>query len=214
MNANDYTRAEVPGIIRSIYAYHTQSRGWSDIGYNYLVDRFGRIWEGRYGGIDRPVVGAHTLNYNDYAFAMSAIGNYDIHQPSSAMVQAYGALFAWKLSLHGVDASSTKQWVGSRYFQAINGHRDAASTACPGRYLYAKIPQIRTLAAAAQRGWSGRELESDLASTPHPDLIVRRASDGQGFVHPDRWPHRLQGPGDASRSPDADTGRGLTRPHR
>ena len=184
VNANDYTRAEVPGIIRSIYAYHTQSRGWSDIGYNYLVDRFGRIWEGRYGGIDRPVVGAHTLNYNDYAFAMSAIGNYDIHQPSSAMVQAYGALFAWKLSLHGVDASSTKQWVGSRNFQAINGHRDAASTACPGRYLYARIPQIRTLAAAAQRGWSGRELESDLASTPHPDLIVRRASDGKGFVIP------------------------------
>ena len=184
VNANDYTRAEVPGIIRSIYAYHTQSRGWSDIGYNYVVDRFGRIWEGRYGGIDRPVVGAHTLNYNDYAFAMSAIGNYDIHQPSQAMVEAYGALFAWKLSLHGVDASSTKQWVGSRYFEAINGHRDAASTACPGRYLYAKIPEIRQLAAAAQRGWSGRELESDLASTPHPDLIVRRTSDGQGFVIP------------------------------
>jgi hypothetical protein len=184
VNANDYTRAEVPGILRSIYAYHTQSRGWSDIGYNFLVDRFGRIWEGRYGGIDRPVVGAHTLNYNDYAFAMSAIGNYDIKQPSQAMVQAYGALFAWKLSLHGVDASSKKQWVGSKDFQAINGHRDAASTACPGKYLYAKIPEIRRLAAEAQRGWSGRELESNLASTPHPDLIVRRASDGQGFVIP------------------------------
>jgi len=184
VNANDYSRAEVPGIIRSIYAYHTQSRGWSDIGYNFLVDRFGRIWEGRYGGIDRPVVGAHTLNYNDYAFAMSAIGNYDIKQPSQAMVEAYGALFAWKLSLHGVDASSTKQWVGSKYFEAINGHRDAASTACPGRYLYAKIPQIRALAAEAQRGWAGRELESNLASTPYPDLVVRRASDGQGFVIP------------------------------
>ncbi len=184
VNANDYSRAEVPGIIRSIYAYHTQSRGWSDIGYNFLVDRFGRIWEGRYGGIDRPVVGAHTLNYNEYSFAMSAIGNYDIKQPSQAMVQAYGALFAWKLSLHGVDASSTKQWVGSKYFEAINGHRDAAATACPGRYLYAKLPEIRRLAAEAQRGWAGRELESNLASTPHPDLIVRRASDGQGFVIP------------------------------
>ena len=184
VNANDYTRAEVPAILRSIYAYHTQSRGWSDIGYNFLVDRFGRIWEGRYGGIDRPVVGAHTLNYNDYSFAMSAIGNYDIKQPSQAMVQAYGALFAWKLSLHGVDASSTKQWVGSRYFEAINGHRDAASTACPGKYLYAKIPQIRKLAAEAQRGWSGRELESNLAGSSYPDLVVRRASDGQGFIIP------------------------------
>jgi hypothetical protein len=184
VNANDYTRAEVPGIIRSIYAYHVRSRGWSDIGYNFLVDRFGRIWEGRYGGVDRPVVGAHTLNYNDYSFAMSAIGNYDIKRPSRAMIEAYGALFAWKLSLHGVDASSTRQRVGSRNFQAINGHRDAASTACPGRYLYAKIPRIRALAAAAQRGWSGRQLESDLAGARYPDLIVRRARDGRAFVIP------------------------------
>jgi hypothetical protein len=184
VNANDYTRAEVPGILRGIYAYHTQSRGWSDIGYNFLVDRFGRIWEGRYGGVDRPVVGAHTLNYNDYAFAMSAIGNYDIKQPRDVMLQAYGTLFAWKLSLHGIDASSTKQWVGSRYFEAINGHRDAGQTACPGRYLYAKLPLIREYAAADQQGWAGRALDSDLAGDAHPDIVVRRASDGRGFILP------------------------------
>jgi N-acetylmuramoyl-L-alanine amidase-like protein/VCBS repeat protein len=184
VNANDYSRDEVPGIIRSIYAYHTKSRGWSDIGYNYLVDRFGRIWEGRFGGIDRPVVGAHTLDYNDYAFAMSAIGNYETKQPTGAMVEAYGALFAWKLSLHGVDASSPSQVVGARSFPAINGHRDAASTACPGRYLYARLGDIRRLAAEAQRGWAGRELESDLVGTDHPDLVVRRAGDGQAFVVP------------------------------
>ena len=80
----------------------------------FLVDRFGRIWEGRYGGVDRPVVGAHTLGFNDHAFAMSAIGNFDVRQPSRAMLEAYGALFAWKLSLHGVDAASTKQYVASR----------------------------------------------------------------------------------------------------
>ena len=184
VNANDYTRAQVPGLIRSIYAYHTQSRGWSDVGYNFLVDRFGRIWEGRYGGIDRPVVGAHTLGYNDYAFAMSAIGNFDVAQPRQAMLQAYGALFAWKLSLHGIDASSTRQRVGSRWFPAINGHRDAGSTACPGRYLYAKLGTIRSLAAAAQQDWSGRDLRSDLAGSPHPDLVVRRASDKRVFVLP------------------------------
>ncbi len=82
VNANAYTRAEVPGILRSIYAYHTQSLGWSDVGYNYLVDKFGRIWEGRAGGVDRPVVGAHTLGYNDWSFAMSAIGNYETVGPA------------------------------------------------------------------------------------------------------------------------------------
>lgn len=184
VNANDYTKEQVPGILRSIYAYHTKSRGWSDVGYNYLVDRFGRIWEGRAGGVERPVVGAHTLGYNDYSFAMSAIGNFDVKKPSSAMVQAYGALFAWKLSLHGVSAASPQQVVGSKTFQAINGHRDAGSTACPGKYLYAKIPKIRQLAATAQQGWSGRELESNLAGSPQPDLVVRRAADKRVFVLP------------------------------
>ena len=186
VNANDYTPDEVPGILRSIYAYHTQSRGWSDIGYNFLVDKFGRIWEGRYGGVDRPVVGAHTLNYNDYSFAMSAIGNFETAQPPAAMLQAYGVLFAWKLSLHGVDAASTLQQVGSTEFQAINGHRDAAATACPGKYLYAQIPLIRQYAAAAQQGWAGRELESSVAGSPYPDLLVRRKSDSQVYVVPDQ----------------------------
>ena len=138
----------MPGILRSIYAYHVKSRGWSDIGYNFLVDRFGRIWEGRYGGIDKAVVGAHTLGYNDYAFAMSAIGNFDVVQPPEVMLQAYGALFAWKLGLHGVNPASMSQQVGRTKFAAINGHRDAGSTACPGRYLYAKLANIRAYAVA------------------------------------------------------------------
>src|SRR3712207_7699803 len=79
---------EVPSILRGIYAYHTKSRGWSDIGYNFLVDRFGQIWEGRYGGVNRAVVGAHTLGYNERSFAMSAIGNFETAHPSPAMIDA------------------------------------------------------------------------------------------------------------------------------
>src|SRR5262249_21266987 len=134
--------------------------------------------------VDRAVVGAHTLGFNDDSFAASAIGNYQIVKPTPAMIQAYATLFAWKLSLHGVDAASTHQWVTSRWFQAINGHRDAAATLCPGQYLYDKLRRIRKLAASEQRGWAGRQLESNLASTRHPDLVVRRASDGEGFVIP------------------------------
>lgn len=184
VNANNYTADQVPGIIRSIYSYHVKTRGWSDIGYNFLVDRFGRIWEGRFGGVGRPVVGAHTQGYNQYSFAMSAIGNFDTARPSSAMVTAYAQLFAWKLSLHGVSAASTSQRVGSKTFRAINGHRDAGSTACPGKYLYAQIPAIRTKAASLQASWNGRNLESNLAGTSHPDVVVRRASDGRGMVLP------------------------------
>ncbi|MEP9383930.1 FG-GAP-like repeat-containing protein [Nocardioides cheoyonin] len=185
VNANDYTRAEVPGIIRSIYAYHVQSRGWRDIGYNFLLDKFGRIWEGRYGGVARPVVGAHTENYNDYGFGAAAIGNFETAKPSSALIQAYGALFAWKLALHGVNANATNVRIGGRVFpHAIEGHRDTKATACPGRYLYARIPDIRRIAASLQKGWSGRELDSQLAATKYPDLVARRASDKRIFVIP------------------------------
>ena len=190
VNANDYTPDEVPGILRSIYAYHTAGRGWSDIGYNFLVDKFGRIWEGRYGGVDRPVVGAHTLNYNEYSFAMSAIGNFETAQPPAAMLQAYGVLFAWKLCLHGVDAASPQQWVGSKYFQGINGHRDAAATACPGKYLYAQIPLIRQYAAAAQQGWAGRELESSVTASAYPGPAAPQEVGRPGV----RRPHQRDDP--------------------
>lgn len=184
VNANAYTAAQVPSIIRGIYAYHVESRGWSDIGYNFLVDRFGRVWEGRAGGVDRPVVGAHTLDYNDYSFAMSAIGNFEKARPTKAMLDAYARVFAWKLSLHGVTASSTKQLVGASYFPAINGHRDAAQTACPGKYLYAKIPYIRLAARSQQRSWAGREREVDLTGSGYPDLLLRRKSDKRAMLLP------------------------------
>lgn len=173
VNANGYTRDQVPALLRGIYAYHTQSKGWSDIGYNFVVDRFGRIWEGRYGGVARPVVGAHTLGYNEYSFAMSALGNFDSAKPSAAMLDAYGRLFAWKLSLHGVSTAATKQQVGDRTFPAINGHRDAGTTACPGRYLYNRLTRIRELAEQYQRPFTARTRSADVAGSPWPDLVVR-----------------------------------------
>jgi hypothetical protein len=192
VNANSYSAEQVPAIIRGIYAYHTQSRGWSDIGYNFLVDRFGRIWEGRYGGVDKPVVGAHTLNYNESSFAMSAIGNFETAQPTSPMIDAYGRLFAWKLAISGVNATSTRQVVNGRTFQAINGHRDAGSTACPGKYLYAKLAEIRTLAGSYQTAGSTPQpppatvkptpLNTNISGSAWPDFVIRDAASQQAFV--------------------------------
>ncbi len=150
VNANSYSSAQVPALLRGIYAYHTQSRGWRDIGYNFLVDRFGRIWEGRYGGVGSPVVGAHTLGYNEVSFAMSAIGNFDIAAPPQAVLAAYARLFAWKLSLYSIAANAPRVYVKNRWLPAINGHRDVGQTACPGRYLYAKLPYVRTAARSVQ----------------------------------------------------------------
>jgi N-acetylmuramoyl-L-alanine amidase/FG-GAP-like repeat len=181
VNSNDYTRAEVPAILRGIYAYHTQSRGWRDIGYNFLIDRFGRIWEGRYGGEALPVVGAHTLNYNENSFAASAIGNYQTGKPSAAMLEAYERLYAWKLSLHGV-RPDTRQVVAGTAFNAISGHRDAAATACPGIHLYRQLPAIIERAAEYQRRYAGRELAHSVAGSVAPDVVAVGRADGSVSV--------------------------------
>ena len=178
VNANDYTSAQVPALIRGIYAYHTRSRGWSDIGYNFLVDRFGRIWEGRYGGVTRNPMGAHTLGYNDVSFAMSAIGNFETAQPSSAMLESYAKLMAWKLSMANIRANG-KVTMHGKTFNAISGHRDAGSTACPGRNLYAKLASIRTRAAQIQ---AGATTAPDPTPTAYNPLTTPTASVAQAAM--------------------------------
>jgi N-acetylmuramoyl-L-alanine amidase len=150
VNANSYTAAQVPGIIRAMYAYHVNGLGWNDIGYNFLIDRFGRIWEGRYGGMDRPVVGAQTLNHNAYSFGASAIGNFDVAAPPSAVTAAFTRLIGWKAQVHRFNPAGSAN-MGGHTLLAVSGHRDAFATACPGRFLYAKVPAIRAGAAALAR---------------------------------------------------------------
>ena len=94
--------------------------GWSDIGYNFLVDRFGRIWTGRAGGAAKAVRGAHTLGFNATSAGISVIGNLDLVAPSSAVLDAIAQVAAWKLSRYGHRASETATVVseGSDKFRA------------------------------------------------------------------------------------------------
>jgi hypothetical protein len=154
--ANDYTEAETPAVLRSIYAYHVKSNGWSDIGYNYLVDRFGRVWEGRYGGITRAVIGAHTGGFNTDSFGTSLIGTFTTTPPPAATLTSLEQLFAWKLGAYYRDPMSTatlrsggggtsKYAAGTLHtFAVVSGHRDAGNTTCPGEATYARMGAIRT----------------------------------------------------------------------
>ena len=81
VSSNDYSAAEVPAMIRAFYAYHVEGNGWCDVGYNFLVDRFGRIWEGRYGGIDKAVIGSHTGGFNNDSFGVAMIGDFSAVTP-------------------------------------------------------------------------------------------------------------------------------------
>jgi len=159
-SSNEYTEAEVPGLIRGFYAYHVKSLGWSDLGYNVLVDKFGNAWEGRAGGLDRPVIGAHAGGFNTGTAGVSMIGTYGTVEPSAAMKETVAQVAAWKLGLHDRDprssvtltsAGSTRWSAGTPVTLArIFGHREVSSTACPGDRGQAALAGLRERAAALQ----------------------------------------------------------------
>jgi hypothetical protein len=184
VSANAYSQAEVPGILRGILAYHTRSLGWDDIGYNFLVDRFGRIWEGRGGGTDRAVIGAHTAGHNTEAFAMSAIGTFSTVTPPSAVISAYQRLFAWKFAVHGVDPRKAAYY-GGRAYNAISGHRDVYSTQCPGQRLYNLLPAIRS-GTIARMGtfphFDNLAAAGDVDGDGQQDLVAN-AADGTLYLY-------------------------------
>ncbi|NJP13891.1 N-acetylmuramoyl-L-alanine amidase [Streptomyces sp. WAC00469] len=159
---NDYSCADTPRIIRGLYEGQTDGRHWDDIGYNFLVDRCGTVYEGRAGGVDRPVTGAHTQGFNHRTAGIAAIGTFDAGTPvPRAMTDAIAALVAWKLGLAGVDPRSSVVLVSSnghsRYpagtaalLPALAGHRDGFPTDCPGAALAARFPALRETAARLQ----------------------------------------------------------------
>jgi hypothetical protein len=158
--SNSYSRAQSAAIVRSIQAYHVLGNGWDDIGYNFLVDKYGQVFEGRFGGIERPVIGAHALGFNRGSVGVALIGNYNSSTMTAAARSAVVRLLAWRLDIAHVDPLSVTTAVstGNPRFRAgtrvptkvISGHRDVYPTSCPGTYVYGQLSNIRT--AVAQTG--------------------------------------------------------------
>lgn len=163
VTTNNYAPSQVDDILRGIYRTHADVNGWCDIAYNFLVDRFGTIWEGRSGGIDEPVIGGHAKGFNTWTVGVAVLGNHHTAgAPTAASVAAVEAVAAWKLSYHGVDPLGVN-WLQNRSsspphrfperawveMPAIVGHRDLGLTACPGNLLYPSIPDMRASAAPA-----------------------------------------------------------------
>ena len=155
---NAYGPEQAPAIVRAIQTYHVKGNGWNDIGYNALVDRFGTVYEGRFGGIDRNVVGAHARGFNTGSFGIAVLGDFRAASPTSASVDALVRTLAWRLDLAHVDPLGTFNGISSGnerfnpgipvFLRAISGHRDTGLTTCPGETLYAQIPAIATRVAA------------------------------------------------------------------
>jgi hypothetical protein len=150
--SNSYSRAQSPAIVRAIEIYHVLGNGWNDIGYNFLVDKYGRIFEGRYGGIERNVVGAHAQGFNTGSVGVALMGTYTSRAPSKVALRSLEALLAWRLDLAHVDPRGTLTYLSGGnprfgpgvpvFLRTISGHRDTGFTECPGNVLYRQIPNI------------------------------------------------------------------------
>jgi hypothetical protein len=164
VNANDYTRSEAPDVVLAICRFHRDTNKWNDIGYNFLVDRFGTIYEGRAGGIDKPVVGAQAQGYNAQSTGIANIGTFSTVQQTPEALRAMARLIQWKLPLEGVPTTGTTTLVSAggsenRYPSGtrltrdrIIGHRDTGATTCPGDALYAQLPELRRLVGSQLPG--------------------------------------------------------------
>jgi uncharacterized protein with LGFP repeats len=167
---NDYAPADSAAIVRSIFAYHTRALGWGDIAYNALVDKYGQVFEGRFGGITKPVEGSHTGGFNTNTWAVCMIGDFEKTPPTPVQLRSVGQLLGWRLAMDGVNpkGATTLTSAGgpfTRFPQGVTptlpnifAHRDVGDTACPGNAGYAFLDRIRDIAARFNEPPSAQDL--------------------------------------------------------
>ncbi len=193
VGTNDYTQADVPAILRAIQSFHQNSRGWNDIAYNFLIDRWGGIWEGRSGGIGKPIIGSHAANFNTGTVGISLMGDFSGGtEPTAAALDATVEVADWKLALAGVDPAGTTTVVGTAdnvfptgqtvTIPTIVGHRDIGQTDCPGR-VWNHLGDIRA-AAAGRRA----DVHQGQPRTNRSRVTGRRHGRRLGIRSPDRRP--------------------------
>ncbi len=181
---NAVSCAESRARLRTIQQEHF-SRGYFDIGYNFVVDRCGQIFEGRSGGMDLPVIGAHDAGFNTGTVGISYIGNFEKAKPSRAGLDAIARVVAWKFGMYGIDPTGKvtmtsgvpQGYSGNKIPEGTSvtlprvfGHRDTNATACPGANLY---PQLGRIAQVAKTpGISHALATSDFNRDGISDLVA------------------------------------------
>jgi hypothetical protein len=158
VSPNGYGAEQVPSMLRSIQAYHMDANGWWDIAYNFIVDRFGRVWEARSGSLAGNVIGGHSRGFNTGSVGVALLGDFETAAPSTESLVNAGKIMGWRLGAGGTNPLGTVAFrsLGNERFaegqivglNTISGHRDTGSTACPGRYAYAALNTVRAAAIA------------------------------------------------------------------
>jgi hypothetical protein len=183
VNSNTYGPSESRTMVRAIWRYHVETLGFCDIAYNFVIDRFGQIFEGRRGGVDRAVVAAHAGGFNRGSSGVALLGDFTAVQPSTEAWNALVSLLAWKASAHRKDPAAgftaTSAGGGGARWPAgtpvsfpnrIVGHRDLGATACPGNAFYPRLAELRT-AVQPRVGWLGPAPAAGPAGAAVPSTI-------------------------------------------
>ncbi len=161
-----YECTDSAAIVRGLHVYHVKTNGWRDLGYNFLVDKCGTLFEGRQGGVDQPVMGAHTYGFNSESTSVAVLGDHTSAGASPAALEGISKMAAYKLGQYDVDMDGTttltagatqKNYAGTSFtagqqypFRTVSGHRDGFNTECPGHQLYPQLDTIRKSGPAAR----------------------------------------------------------------
>ncbi|MEU4618114.1 FG-GAP-like repeat-containing protein [Streptomyces umbrinus] len=200
---NDYSCADSPAMVKGIQAYHMTDPDhmWNDIGFNFLVDKCGTIFEGRAGGVDRPVTGFHTPGFNTDSVGVALLGDMGSGQPTPAALESFARLAAWKLSPYGGDPQGTVVMTATAYngkyeageqvtLPVIAAARDAMPASSPDENLATKVPGIRSYAASPAASSAiatadyNRDGVTDLAAGTPQSLVDTRTGAGAITVVP------------------------------
>ncbi|MDX5961903.1 N-acetylmuramoyl-L-alanine amidase [Rhodococcus opacus] len=200
--SNDYSKEESADIIRGIYAYHAQTLGWCDIGYHVLVDKYGQIFEGRAGGLDKPVQGAHTGGFNENTMGIAMMGDYTNVEPTPEEINSVGQFLGWRLEKAGLDPQGTTTMYseGTDYtsfpegaavdIPVISAHRDLGNTTDPGDMGYAHMDEIRDIAAAYDAAGNESAIQAAAPTGTQP-------AQTESSPHPNTDPHSATSPTDS-----------------
>ena len=189
VSTNSYGPEDSAAMVLGICRYHRNTNGWNDIGYNFLVDRYGTIFEGRAGGIGEAVVGAQAQGYNTVSTGIASLGTFSTEGQTPAGLAAIARLLSWKLAVHGIPptgrvqvtsagGSTNRYPAGSRpTFERISGHRDGDATACPGDGLYAQLPTLRAMISPGPpRAGTSTNAARERRNIPYGSKAVLRMS--------------------------------------
>lgn len=186
---NGYSPAKVPATLRGFYKFHTGKKGWPDVAYNFFVDDYGVIWEGRAGSLAGPVQGSATGGNQGYTQLCCFVGDFTARPPSPAAMAAMAKLLAWLAGRYQIDLTGqtpivfisrgSNKWKRGRKVttRPIVGHRDMSMTACPGDALYALITGTLTKAAISAAGQTTPQPRQTATSPtkPQPDTTTPTA---------------------------------------